>query len=82
MPYGSHCTGNFLSSIIAMVEQIKNSNFGTGDYIRIIQNYCDLHEKEGTSISNCFERLDDENMPLYCYLGIVSFLRTHINHII
>ena len=68
----------FLSSMIAMVEQIKNSNFGTGDYIRIIQNYCDLHEKEGTSISNCFERLDDENMAMYCYLGIVSFFRTHI----
>ena len=78
MPCGSHCTGNFLSSMIAMVEQIKNSNFGTGDYIRIIQNYCDLHEKEGTSISNCFERLDDENMAMYCYLGIVSFLKTHM----
>ena len=56
----------------AMVEQIRNSNFGTDDYIRIIQNYCDLHEKEGISISNCFERLDDENMAMYFYLGIVS----------
>lgn len=69
--------------MIAMVEQIKNSNFGTGDYIRIIQNYCDLHEKEGTSISNCFERLDDDNMAMYFYLGTVSFLRIHdFNHFI
>ena len=56
-----------------MVEQIKNSSFGTGDYIRIIQNYCDLHEKEGISISKCFESLDDDNMAMYFYLGNVSF---------
>ena len=55
-----------------MTEEIKNSNLGTGDYIRIIQNYCDLHENEGNSISNCFERLDDENMAMYFYSGTVS----------
>ena len=60
--------------MIAMVEQIKNSNLGTDDYILMIQNYFNLHEKEGTSISSCFERLDDENMGMYCILGTVSFL--------
>ena len=66
-----------------MTEEIKNSNLGTGDYIRIIQNYCDLHENEGNSISNCFERLDDENMAMYFYSGTVSvqnflFLRSFL----
>ena len=65
-----------------MVEQIKNSNLGTDDYILVIQNYFNLHEKEGNSISSCFERLDDENMGMYCILGTVSFFSRHMNHMI
>ena len=61
-----------------MVEQIKNSNLGTDDYILMIQNYFNLHEKEGTSISSCFERLDDENMGMYCILGTVYFFSRHM----
>ena len=68
--------------MIAMVEQIKNSNLGTDDYILVIQNYFNLHEKEGNSISSCFERLDDENMGMYCILGTVSFFSRHMNHMI